>query len=144
MIVRRGLGAACGLALGLSSRAPATAETLHPLQPPVPTATGGQALTAVAVDFPPGDRAHPHRHGEAVVFAYVLSGQVRSRIEGEPARTYRAGQSWVEPPGAHHVLTENTSRTRAARLLVVFAAPAGAPLKTDDPTPDASPGGHAR
>ena len=144
MTARLGRGVACGLAVSLSAWAPAIAETLSPLQPPVATADRSQALTAVAVDFPPGDRARPHRHGEAVVFAYVLRGEVRSQIEGEPARTYRAGESWVERPGAHHVLTDNQSRTRPARLLVVFAAPSGAPLKSDDPSPDANFGGKAQ
>jgi hypothetical protein len=35
--------------------------------------------------------------------------------------------------GAHHVLTENTSSTQGAKLLVVFVADTGAELKIDDP-----------
>jgi catalase len=86
----------------------------------------------VEVDFAPGTKADAHRHGQAFVYAYVLSGEVRSQLEGQSARTYSAGQSWFEPPGAHHVLTENLSATAPARLLVVFIAPAGAPLKISD------------
>ncbi|MBF8192827.1 hypothetical protein ITP53_45560 [Nonomuraea sp. K274] len=47
--------------------------------------------------------------------------------------TYRQGENWVEQPGAHHVLTENTSRTKRAKLLVVFVSNTGDKLKVDDP-----------
>ena len=56
-----------------------------------------------------------------------------SRLAGQPRRTYHQGQSWIERPGAHHLLTENTSRTRPARLLVVFVSHTGDRLKVDDP-----------
>ena len=91
-----------------------------------------RSITVVEVDFAPGTRSDPHRHGQAFVYAYVLSGTVRSQLAGQPVRTYRAGQSWFEPPGAHHLLTENASRTGRARLLVVFIARTGASLKTPD------------
>ena len=58
---------------------------------------------------------------------------MRSRLGGEPVRTYRQGENWVEQPGAHHVLTENTSRTQPAKLLVVFVSNTGDKLKVDDP-----------
>ncbi|MEV5011191.1 cupin domain-containing protein [Streptomyces sp. NPDC056159] len=93
----------------------------------------GKTFTSAVVDFPPSARAVPHRHGEAFVYAYVLKGTVRSKLDGEPVRTYRQGENWVEQPGAHHVLTENTSRTERAQLLVVFVSNTGDPLKADDP-----------
>jgi quercetin dioxygenase-like cupin family protein len=43
------------------------------------------------------------------------------------------GENWVEQPGAHHLLTENTSRTKPAKLLVVFVSNTGDPLKIEDP-----------
>ncbi|MGW5248996.1 cupin domain-containing protein [Streptomyces sp. NPDC004129] len=92
----------------------------------------GKTVTSAVVDFPPNARAVPHRHGEAFVYAYVLAGSVRSKPDGEPVRTYHQGQNWVEQPGAHHVLTENTSRTRPAKLLVVFVSNTGDPLKIPD------------
>jgi hypothetical protein len=42
----------------------------------------------------------------------------------------QAGQDWFEAPGALHRLTENVSSTEPARLLVVFIADTGTPLKT--------------
>ncbi|WP_244189693.1 cupin domain-containing protein [Streptomyces incarnatus] len=85
----------------------------------------GKTFTSAIVDFPPDARALPHRHGQAFVHAYVLEGTVRSQLEGKPVRTYHQGENWVEPPGAHHVLTENTSPTTRAKLLVVFVSNTG-------------------
>jgi quercetin dioxygenase-like cupin family protein len=92
----------------------------------------GKTFTSEIVYFPPNARAAPHRHGSAFVYAYVLEGAVRSQLAGEPVRTYHQGQYWFEPPGAHHLLTENTSRTKPAKLLVIFISNTGAKLKIND------------
>ena len=128
----RHLAAAASLLLAGGVLHGVAAEEVRPVfQQALPDAPGRQ-FTVVEVDFAPGDTAAPHRHGRAFVYAYVLAGEVESQLEGEPARSFHAGESWSEPPGAHHVLTRNMSRTSPARLLVVFVADAGAALKTDD------------
>ncbi len=108
-------------------------ETVSPLLEKALPNVKGKTFTSAIVTFPPNARAVPHRHGSAFVYAYVLQGTVRSRLAGEPVRTYHQGQNWFEQPGAHHLLTENASRTEPARLLVVFVADTGAKLKVDDP-----------
>ncbi len=109
------------------------AETLKPLiQQNLPDVKG-KTFTSAIVALPPSARAKPHRHGKAFVYAYVLEGTVRSQLGGESVRTYRQGENWVEQPGAQHVLTENTSRTEPAKLLVVFVSNTGDKLKVDDP-----------
>ncbi|MCA2182633.1 cupin domain-containing protein [Nonomuraea glycinis] len=108
-------------------------ETVTPLVEQVLPNAEGKTFTSAIVDFPPSARAVPHRHGEAFVYAYVLEGTFRSQLGGEPVRTYHQGENWVEPPGAHHVLTENTSRTEPAKLLVVFISNTGDEIKVDDP-----------
>jgi quercetin dioxygenase-like cupin family protein len=108
-------------------------ETLTPLFEQALPNVQGKTFTSTIVDFPPGARAVPHRHGEAFVYAYVLEGTVRSQLNDKPMSRYRQGENWVEPPGAHHVLTENTSQAEQARLLVVFVSNTGEPLKVDDP-----------
>ena len=110
-------------------------ETLTPLLQQALPNVQGKTFTSAIVDFPPGARAAPHRHGEAFVYAYVLEGTVRSQLDDEPISTYHQGENWVEQPGAHHVLTENTSQTERARLLVVFVSNTGDSLKVDDPHP---------
>lgn len=92
----------------------------------------GKTFSTLVVDFAPGAKARPHRHGQAFVYAYVLKGAVRSALDDGSPTTYRTGDNWFEPPGARHPLTENASRTQAARLLVVFVANTGDALKTPD------------
>ena len=87
----------------------------------------GHSLTAVVVDFAPGGLSPPHRH-PGFVFAYVLSGTVRSQLDDGPAVDYRAGQGWAEPPGTLHSLTENPSTTEPASLLAVWVSEDGAEL----------------
>jgi quercetin dioxygenase-like cupin family protein len=115
----------------VASEAPA--ETLTPLLQQALPNVEGKTFTSAVVDFPPGARAVPHRHGAAFLYAYVLEGTVRSQLDDQPVTTYRQGENWVEQPGAHHVLTENTSQTDRARLLVVFVSNTGDELKVDDP-----------
>jgi quercetin dioxygenase-like cupin family protein len=81
----------------------------------------GKRLRSVVVDYPPGAKSIPHRHaGSAFIYAYVLSGEIRSAVDDEPARIYRSGEVWFEKPGAHHVVSENASDTAPARLLATF------------------------
>jgi quercetin dioxygenase-like cupin family protein len=87
----------------------------------------GNDLTAVVVELAPGAQAAKHHHA-GFVFAYVLSGTIRSQLNGGVVKDYAAGQSWVEPPGTEHTLTENPSKVSPARLLAVFVAPEGAQL----------------
>ncbi|CAM5775937.1 cupin [Labrys miyagiensis] len=91
-------------------------------QRPIPN-TPGKSLTAVVVSYKPGGTSPPHTHaGSAFVWAYVLSGSIRSQVDDGPARIYHAGESWYEDPGAHHKVSGNASRTRPASLLAVFVA----------------------
>jgi quercetin dioxygenase-like cupin family protein len=89
----------------------------------------GNTLSAVVVRLAPGTVVPAHHHA-GFVFAYVLSGTVRSQLNRGAIIDYRAGQSWVEPPGTEHTLTANPSRTDPASLLAVFVAPTGAILTT--------------
>jgi quercetin dioxygenase-like cupin family protein len=86
-------------------------------------------LTAITVKLMPGGSVPSHRHG-GFVYVYVLEGTVRSQIQGEPVREYKKGESWVEPSGVIHALTENASSTEVAKVLAVFVAEKGATLST--------------
>jgi quercetin dioxygenase-like cupin family protein len=112
----------------------ASAEEVKPLFQQALPNVEGKTFTAVEVDFAPGSKADPHRHGQAFVYAYVLEGSVRSQLGGESARDYHEGQGWFEPPGAVHLLAENLSPSKPARLLVVFVSNTGDPLKTPEPS----------
>jgi quercetin dioxygenase-like cupin family protein len=94
----------------------------------------GKSLTAVIVDYPPGAASPPHHHAASgFIFAYVLSGSIRSQIEGGPVAVYRIGESWWELPAAHHIVSANASPSEPARLLAVIVADTGAQLTTYDP-----------
>jgi quercetin dioxygenase-like cupin family protein len=90
----------------------------------------GNTMTAVLVDYKPGEKTDTHYHAGSV-FAYVLTGEIRSQIApGEPAKVYKAGQSFFEPPGSTHLVSENASTTEPASLLAVMVAPEDATLTT--------------
>lgn len=101
----------------------------------------GKSLEAVTVSYPPGAKSGAHHHANsAFIMAYVISGAIRSQVEGEPARVYRAGETWQEAPGAHHTISENASATDPAELLAVFLLDTGdGPLTTDDVAEDELP-----
>ncbi len=81
----------------------------------------GKTPTSVIVDYPPGAKSLPHRHARsAFIYAFVVAGDIRSQVQGEPVHVFHAGDSWSEAPGAHHRISENASATRPARLLAVF------------------------
>jgi quercetin dioxygenase-like cupin family protein len=119
-------GSAC-LAAGEDAGAavkPVAAEKL----PNVP----GKTLTAVVVSYAPGGKSGKHHHAGSV-FAYVLSGTIRSENSATgPARVYKAGESFFEPPGSEHLVSENASATEPASLLAVFVADDGAQLTSFD------------
>jgi len=81
----------------------------------------GKSLVAVEVSYPPGGATPAHTHARsAFIYAYVVSGRIVSQVEGEPERTYGAGESFYEAPGAHHLISRNASQTEPAKLLAVF------------------------
>ncbi len=88
----------------------------------------GKSLTAVVVKYAPGGKSPKHAHAGSV-FAYVLSGQIRSQTSvGDPVKVYKTGETFFEPPGAIHLVSENASDTEPASLLAVFIADDGAQL----------------
>ena len=82
----------------------------------------GKTLTAVVVEYGPGGSSPAHRHAGSV-FAYVLSGQIRSQNSATgPVRVYRAGETFFEPPGSTHLISANASETEPASLLAILVA----------------------
>lgn len=107
-------------------------ETVRPVisvkLPNVP----GKILSAALVTYPPGGKSGKHHHAGSV-FAFVVSGAIRSQTSvGGPAKIYKAGEAFFEPPGAEHLISENASDAEPASLLAVFVADDGAKLTTFD------------
>ena len=73
--------------------------------------------------YQPGGKSPPHHHARsAFVIGYVLSGSIRSQVNGGEVQVFRAGEHWTEAPGAHPDISENASATEPASLLAIFIA----------------------
>jgi quercetin dioxygenase-like cupin family protein len=81
----------------------------------------GKSLKGVLVEYGPGAGSPAHTHAKsAFIYATVLEGAVRSSVNGSPEKIYKAGENWVEEPGAFHGASANASTTEPARILAVF------------------------
>src|SRR5215468_4881492 len=81
----------------------------------------GKSLRAVLVEYGPGGGSPSHRHpSSAFIYARVLEGAIRSKVNDGAERTYKAGESWSEKPGDHHQVSQNASNTEPAKLLAIF------------------------
>ena len=109
------------LVLGASSGSAQDQEQVKPVfQHSIPTLQG-KSLVAVVVSYPPGAKSVPHHHApSSFIYAYVLSGSIRSQAGDEPARVYKIGESFYEVPGSHHTVSENASDKDPASMLAVF------------------------
>jgi quercetin dioxygenase-like cupin family protein len=88
----------------------------------------GYTLTAEVVDYPPGEKSSVHHHAGSV-FAYVLTGRIRSQNSATgAARIYNAGETFFEPPGSDHLISANASVSEPASLLAIHVAKDGAVL----------------
>jgi quercetin dioxygenase-like cupin family protein len=89
----------------------------------------GKRVTIVRVTYAPSGYTPSHRHAGSVI-AYVTAGTIRSQLAGGPVETFKVGESFFEPPGAIHLVSENASATETAELIAVFVADEGATLTT--------------
>src|SRR5215471_12634243 len=108
--------------------APANAKTLFQHDLPQVNLNGWSA-TAVEVSYAPGAGSAAHRH-PGITIAYVLEGEIRSKVGDDPERTYGAGEMFLETPGQLHAVSRNASDTRPARLLAILLAEKGQALTT--------------
>ena len=136
--------AACAAALSVAwaaqAQQPAAERTPPPplLSAPLPDVPG-KNLVVVELKFAPNAKEpstpeqHPrgHRHPGSV-YVYVTEGAVRLGVEGQPVQVVKAGGSFFEAVGAHHIISENASATEPARAIAVMIVPDGAPLVTLD------------
>jgi quercetin dioxygenase-like cupin family protein len=85
------------------------------------SAHDGQAETGHGLNSIKRFRTSPHRHAKsAFIYAYVISGEIESKVNDGKTHIYKAGESWSEPPSASHPISRNASKTKPARLLAVF------------------------
>jgi len=88
----------------------------HPI-PGVP----GKSVKGVLVEYGPGGHSPSHTHAKsALIYATVIEGEIRSQVNGGPAKTFHTGENWTELPGDHHAVSANASQTKPAKILAVF------------------------
>jgi len=88
----------------------------HPL-PNVP----GKSMKGVLVEYGPGGSSAAHIHPKsAFIYATVLSGAIKSKVNDGPEQTFKAGENFAELPGDRHGVSANASSTEPASLLAVF------------------------
>jgi Cupin domain len=69
----------------------------------------------VEVDYAPGEGSKAHRH-PGLTFAYVLDGEITSKLDDEAEKTYATGEMWMETPGQLHSVSRNASPVKPAKL----------------------------
>ena len=75
----------------------------------------------MVVSYPPGGESLAHRHASsAFIYAYVLSGAIRSQVGNDLPRSITPAKVFMKTPGSHHGISENASDKDAASLLAVF------------------------
>jgi quercetin dioxygenase-like cupin family protein len=125
MNVRTIVAATCaGLAFaaaGPSSAHDGQTETVTPKFDQAIPNIPGKSLVVLEVDYAPGAASPPHTHAKsAFIYAYVILGEIESKVNNGETRIYKAGESWFEPPNASHPISRNASKTKPAKLLAVF------------------------
>src|SRR5690242_4247825 len=130
--------AAAAIALGASSAIAQDREQVKVVFEHALPNVDGKRMVAVTVNYPPGAKSLAHRHApSAFIYAYVLSGTIRSQVGDGPAKVYHAGEGFYETPRSHHGISENASEKEPASLLAVFVVDSKDDHLT---TPDKAPG----
>ena len=81
----------------------------------------GKSIKSVLVEYGPGGYSPGHTHAKsAFIYATVLEGAIRSKVNDGAETVYEARQSFSEMPGDRHVVSANASETKPAKLLAVF------------------------
>src|SRR5437764_4920094 len=111
------LTAVAGLVAG-AAPSRAAVKTIYQHELP-PISLQGRELTAVEVTFPPGIASAKHRHS-GFLFGYVLEGQFRFQIEGQPEVVLSPGEMFYEPDNAIHAVGASASHTKPARILALM------------------------
>jgi quercetin dioxygenase-like cupin family protein len=88
-------------------------------------------MMTILVTSPPGcPGTPPHRHS-GPAFGYVIEGEVRFELEGDPVRVVKAGETFWEPGGdvIHYQDGNNLDDVETKFVVMMFGVP-GEPMLT--------------
>ena len=81
----------------------------------------GKSVKGVLVEYGLGGYSRSHTHAKsALIYATVIEGEIRSKVNDGPEKTYRTGENLTEMPGDDHTVSANASETKPAKILAVF------------------------
>jgi quercetin dioxygenase-like cupin family protein len=101
------------------------------LSEPVPKLDGDHLKAVlVEVNYGPAEASKPHSHPCAVV-GYVVQGEIRTQVKGEPEMIYKAGESFYEMPNSVHLVSANASSVKPAKFVAYFICDHDTPLSVD-------------
>jgi len=140
---RLGSVVACAATLGCMSTPPQVAAGTSTTPPPatarvirsdsLPEMNGKRLeVKLIEVSYPPSGASRAHSH-PCAVFGYVLEGALRSQVRGDTVATYRAGETFYEPPNGVHAVSANASTKEPVRFLATFVCDSTRPLTTPVP-----------
>ncbi|HKB37286.1 MAG TPA: cupin domain-containing protein [Gemmataceae bacterium] len=79
--------------------------------------------TFVEVTYEAGQAGKPHRH-PGPVFGFVLEGEFEWAIEDQPAKVFKAGETFYEPTGCLHRVSKSPAGAKGkTRVLAVIVHP---------------------
>jgi quercetin dioxygenase-like cupin family protein len=90
----------------------------------------GREAVVARVEIAAGAHAGRHTHpGDEI--SYVMEGEAQLLIDGQPARTVKAGESFVVPAGVVH--DAHNASGAPTKVLGVYVVEKGKPLATPAP-----------
>ena len=94
----------------------------HPDQP-------DKEILVKRIELQPGAEAPPHVH-PGMVTGYVQAGSLDFQLKDGPLLKLKAGDTFFEPAGSHHMVAKNTGATEKVVIIAFVVNPKGAPLST--------------
>jgi quercetin dioxygenase-like cupin family protein len=89
----------------------------------------GWQVSVAEVTTPPGVVDPRHQH-PGFVLGYVLEGDLRFQVAGQPETVIHTGEMFYEPPGSVHAVSASASPTKPVRFLALILAEKGKALTT--------------
>jgi quercetin dioxygenase-like cupin family protein len=94
----------------------------------------GKSMRGVLVEYGPGGYNPAHTHAKsAFIYATVVEGEIKSKVNDGAEKVFKTGENWIEVPGDHHLVSANASKTKPAKILAVFVVDT---KETELTTPD--------
>jgi len=130
-LTKLGAGGALVLALsiGAAAQAPVPFKRTPLLQADL-ASTPGREVVQVLAEIQPGASSGKHTHpGEEI--GYVQAGPVVVEVDGQAAKTFQTGESFIVAPGKiHNALNRGTG---VAKVVATYVIEKGKPAATPVP-----------